>query len=197
MALPKLSAHQPIAGSLPPTRQFLEFMEKTRAAQAMTDEEQQAILDQLAGLVSDLTAVVDALSVQVDRITRQTISTSYANGLAMAGLADGATAKITISAHTRVYTDSSVAVLAGELTGLDYNKAYAIFYDDPDREGGAVAYQRHHDPAEAVTSSIHPFRHLVGVVITPADGSAPPSSGGGSRPPGFPPGDEYEQVIEL
>lgn len=63
MALPKLSAHQPIAGSLPPTRQFLEFMERTRTATENADRDLQDLIDQLAEqlrLINETRAVADA-----------------------------------------------------------------------------------------------------------------------------------------
>ena len=77
------------------------------------------------------------------------------------------------------------------MTGLDYGEAYSIYYDDADRAGGAVTYVATLDPTIAVTSDAHPSRHLVGVVSTPATSGDPPTTGGGTRPPGFPPGGLY------
>ncbi|MDM8352899.1 hypothetical protein [Brevundimonas diminuta] len=200
MALPRLSSKQPIAGNLVPTTQFLNFMEELRKGILSADDGLAQLVNQLEGVVEQLGEVVEqqgelvsALAVQIERLTRQIVSTSYANGLVLSAVADGATAKITISAHTRVYTDGDVSLGAAELTGLEYAKIYAIYYDDPSREGGAVDYQVTLSPTLAVTSDDHPTRHLLGTVTTPADGSAPPSRGGGVTPPGFP-GGTYDFV---
>lgn len=123
---------------------------------------------------------------QIDRLNATLRNTSYTESLTMASEADGATAKITISAHTRVYTDKTVTVDAGEIDGLDYNTTYSVYYDDEDRDGGAVTYEATTLASEATTSGTNPNRHLLGVVLTPATSGDPPTSGSGSSPPGFP-----------
>jgi hypothetical protein len=165
MPLPKLSPQQPIVPGMTPTSVFVQFMEDLRTSV------QQA---------------VDGLQTQIDRLNTQTIGTSYANGLALSGVADGATAKITISVHTRVYTDLTVNLDAGTLTGLAYATTYFVYYDDEDREGGAVSYMTTTNPTVAVTSAPHPYRHFVGTVTTPATSGDPPETGGVVTPPGFP-----------
>ena len=178
MALPRLSAQQPIVTrELTPSSPFLQFMEALRTMQESIDTRQDELLA--------------ALSVQIARLTGQTIATSFADGLTLSAEADGATAKAIISSHTRTYTDASVSVTGATVTGLDYGEAYSIYYDDADRAGGAVTYVATLDPTIAVTSDAHPSRHLVGVVSTPATSGDPPTTGGGTRPPGFPPGGLY------
>lgn len=193
--LPRLKTLDRIVDAMGrPSLAFLKFfntdfagaIERQEGVQANVDAALQAVVDALA-------ATVAALEVQVERLTGQTIGTSFADGLTLDAAADGATAKATISAHTRTYTDDSSPVSAGEVTGLAYGATYSIYYDDADREGGAVTYEATDDPTEAVTSASHPHRHLVGVVTTPATDADPPTSGGGTRPPGFPPGDLYQQ----
>lgn len=142
-------------------------------------------------ILAQLQSQQNQINAQVQRLTKQIISTSHIDGMTFVAEADGATAKITISDHTRVYLDGLVAVDGNVEAGLEYGKAYSIYYDDPDREGGAVDYQATLDPTEAVTSATNPWRHLVGVAVTPATSSDPPVDGGGVRPPGFPPGDLY------
>lgn len=163
---------------------FVQFWEKV----CQLIERQENGQNELLALIQAQTA---AIAEQVSRLTRQIISTSHVDGLTLVGAADGATAKIAISNHTRVYVDSEVAVVGGDFTGLAYGQAYALFYDDPERDGGNVIYFTTMDPTEAVTSATHPDRHLVGVASTPATAGDPPVDGGGTRPPGFPPGDLY------
>lgn len=59
----------------------------------------------------------------------------------------------------------------------------AIYYDDPDRTGGDVAYGLTADDIAARVSPANPYRHYVGYVSTPTAGS-PPANGGGATPPG-------------
>lgn len=142
-------------------------------------------------LIALIQAQSDALAVQVSRLTRQIISTSHVDGLTLTAQADGATAKLTISNHTRVYIDEEVAVTGAVITGLTYGGTYAAYYDDPERDGGTEVYFATLDPTQAVPSAAHPDRHLVGVTTMPASAGDPPTGGGGTRPPGFPPGDLY------
>lgn len=178
-----------------PTPQFLRFFNiDFRGAIQRQDEAQQVIINALQIVQDEQAALLAALQAQVERLTGQTIGTSFADGLTVTGVADGATASIVISAHTRTYTDEAKAIDAGIVSGLEYGKTYSVFYDDPDRIGGAVTYQVTLDPPQAVTSAAHPFRHLVGVAMTPATDLDPPTTGGGTRPPGWPPGDDYQTV---
>lgn len=156
----------------------IERQERGQAAVlARLDEQQQQLQEQFA------------------RIIRQTIATSYANGLTLTASADGATAKVDYSAHVRVYSDLSVPVDGGEITGLDYAKAYFLYYDDPEREGGDVEVFATTNPTVAVASSTYPARHLIGGVTTPGSDLDPPTSGGGTIPPGFPPGEIYNSEV--
>lgn len=123
---------------------------------------------------------------QIDRLNAALRNTSYTVDLTMGSGADGATAKITVSAHTRVYTDKTVTVDAGEIDALLYDTIYNVFYDDADRDGGAVDYGVALLASDATTSSDHPNRHLLGVVTTPATSGDPPTTGSGSAPPGYP-----------
>lgn len=131
-------------------------------------------------------AIVADLAIQVDRLKRQIISTSHVDALTFSAESEGATAKITISDNIRVYVDEEVPVNGDTLTGLDYNKTYAVYYDDPEIDGGTVTYVATLNPTEAVTSATNPYRHLLGVVTTPAAAGNPPNGGGGTRPPGYP-----------
>lgn len=186
MALPVLSDQQPIADTRTgrPTSQFKRFMDETRSAQLLTDDQQAALLAEMATFLADL-------ATQIARINRGFIAISHVDGLVIGAESDGATAKIAINDHTRVYIDRSVAVTGDVLTGLAYDTTYAIFYDDEARAGGAVVYETTLNSQEAVTGAAHPVRHLVGVVTTPATLADPPTGGGGTRPPGYPPGDSY------
>lgn len=96
--------------------------------------------------------------------------------------ADG-TAKITIAAHTRRYADKDVAVAGGVINGLTNATYYDIFYDDPNRAGGAVAYAATTNPPDARLSAAHAIRHYVGYVTTAAAGGQS-TGGGGATPPG-------------
>lgn len=123
---------------------------------------------------------------QIDRLNAALRNTSHTEDLTLSAAADGATASITVTAHRRVYTDRIVELDADTITGLDYNKTYSVYYDDADREGGAVTYVATENATIAVTSGDHPNRHLLGLITTPATSGDPPTTGSGSVPAGFP-----------
>lgn len=102
-----------------------------------------------------------------------------------------------ISNHTRIYADKSVAVTGTGGSPLAIGGAVAgdlvyIYYDDPARAGGAVAYHAlvlaggAGDASSADVSPTYPARHFVCVGSVPASGSStsggsdPGSGGGGS-----------------
>lgn len=89
------------------------------------------------------------------------------------------TTTITIAAHTRKYADgTSVAVAGGSVPVSAPGDVDYVFYDDPSRAGGAVAY---------VVALAQPVqsgdRHVVGAVGVPTVGTA--NGGAGPRPPGY------------
>jgi hypothetical protein len=100
------------------------------------------------------------------------ISNSNVTGCTISATDAGASATITISAHTRNYADgTSVAVAGGSVTGLAYSSHYYLFYDQASLAGGAVAYQATTVGTDALTTAstgAHPNRHLVGDTPTPA-----------------------------
>lgn len=115
--------------------------------------------------------------------TQSAIANSFPIGLTITAADDGT---LTISAHTRRYTDGhpDVAVEGATIaTGLAPGAFRAIGYDDADRVGGAVSYQLFEDDIDARAAPDHPARHYLGYAIIPTAGS-PPSSGGGATPPG-------------
>lgn len=85
---------------------------------------------------------------------------------------------VAIAAHVRRYADgTSASVNAGTAPATAAGDTNYVFYDDPARTGGTVAYQ---------TSTTAPVqtgdRHVVGAVVIPAAGTA--TGGRGPRRPG-------------
>ncbi len=84
---------------------------------------------------------------------------------------------VTIATHTRIYTDRSVSVTGGVLTSYDDASAISdgdtvyVYYDDPNRQGGAVTLKATKVLANAVNSASHLGRHFVGQVTVPTTGS--------------------------
>ena len=114
---------------------------------------------------------------------QQAIATSFPLNLTIAAADTGS---ITISDHTRRYTDghADVAVTGATIaSGLSAGSFRAIYYDDETRTGGAITYALDPDDINARVSPAHPGRHFVGYVTIPTAGS-PPSEGGGATPPG-------------
>jgi hypothetical protein len=118
------------------------------------------------------------------------ISTSWTSpGNILSASDAGSSATITISAHTRKYTDAtSVSVNGGSLTGLSYSTTYTVYYDQTSRAGGSVTYHATTDPNTGLANAAA-GRHLCGKITTPASGGggtsggvSPPSGGGGYSP---------------
>ena len=125
-------------------------------------------------------STADAIQLEAELVN------SYVTGLTLGATDAGASASISISAHSRVYGNgTSVSVNSGSLTGLSYSTAYYIYYDQVSRAGGAVTYA---STTTAATSAQTGNRHFVGVITTPA-AAAGPTSGYGVSPPGI--GDVY------
>lgn len=113
------------------------------------------------------------------------INTSYQADLTVTAT----DSSITISNHTRVYLDGSVAVTGGSIGSLTADTWYYVYYDDPMRGGGAVTYYATTDYFTAFPSATNPYRHYAGYIKTDvvggtgtSGGGALPSGGGGSIP---------------
>jgi hypothetical protein len=112
------------------------------------------------------------------------LANSYTTGLVLTASDAGASATISITAHTRIYGDgTSKAITAGSVTGLAYSTDYRVYYDDPTRAGGVVAFIA---TTSITTAAQAGDRHSVGAVKTPA---ALGVAIGGN--PVFPPGFSY------
>lgn len=127
-----------------------------------------------------LTDAVDAadasLQTQITDLARAVRALSFPSGAAISGTDAGSNATVTVSAHTRLYGSTSVAVNGGSVTGLGYATRQFIYYDDPTDAGGAVSYAATTTQADALTSDTNPNRHFVATIITPA-AAAPPTTG--------------------
>lgn len=139
-------------------------------AQAAADAARAAASDAQAAADAAQTAANTAQSAADDAGAVSKLSGSGVSGLTLEGVDAGTDARITISAHTRVYSDgTSVAVNAGLVTGLAYTTTYYVYYDDATFAGGAVTYAA---TTSDVTAAQTGGRHLVGSVLTPASGAA-------------------------
>ena len=155
-----------------------DFVTEIAAAQAAADAANAAAATaNAAAVVAQDTA---------DAITNESaLAGSYVSGLTMSASDAGADADITISAHTRHYTQpdgttDDVAVSGDTITGLAYSTLYYVYYDDAARAGGAVTYLA--TTTEATAAQIGD-RHTVGAIRTPA-ALAADTGGSGTRPPG-------------
>lgn len=123
------------------------------------------------------TAAASASAAAADSAAAASLANSYPTGLTISATDAGASATITISAHTRNYPQAdgsnvAVSVSGGSLTGLAYSIDYWVYYDDPTRAGGAVTY---HSTTTQATSAQIGDRHAVGAVTTPAAAGGPVS----------------------
>lgn len=131
------------------------------------------------------TAADTANTATADIVEGDSLAKSYVSGATLSATDAGASATITISAHTRKYpqpdgTTVDVAVSGGSITGRAYSTTYYVYYDDPTRAGGAVTYL---STTSDTTAAQLGARHVVGQVVTPA-ALAAPTGGNAIRPPG-------------
>ncbi len=89
----------------------------------------------------------------------------------------GATATITIAAHTRQMPSGGIPYNSGSITGLAFSTKYYVYADDPNFAGGAVTYNA---TTSRETTVADEGRYLVGSITTPADGGG---GTGGDAPP--------------
>ena len=157
-------------------------MDKIEAQEASQDAVIAALVAVTAATVAANAAAATANSAAMAVTEQSNLVSSYPTGATITGTDAGANVTVTVSAHTRVYADtSSVAVNGGSITALAYSTLYYIYYDDPTRVGGAVTYAA---TTSATTAAQTGDRHLVGSVTTPA-AAAPPTGGQYVQPPGI------------
>lgn len=123
-----------------------------------------------------------------DTVNRNdSISTSWTSpGTILSAHDTGSNASITISNHTRKYSDAtSKSVTGATINSLSYSTKYYIYYDDSNRSGGAVTFHATTNPNTALSNGTA-GRHFCGSITTPASGAGdtsgsydPPSGGGG------------------
>ncbi len=169
-------------------------IEKTLNAILALPEIQEGLaeLDEAIVAVGEATevalAAADAAQAAADQTTSATaLANSYPTGVTITATDAGASATITISAHSRVYgttPPTTVAVAGGSITGLAYDTAYFIYYDQASRLGGTVTYVATTDQTTVAQTG---DRHSVGAAVTPVAAGGPL--------PGYkttPPGGNYE-----
>ncbi|MGE0178993.1 MAG: phage tail protein [Sphingomonas sp.] len=104
------------------------------------------------------------------------------------GLLQATDTTITVESHSRRYDDKVRSVDGDTLATVAAEGLWNhVYYDDPDREGGAVTFVATADPQEAANTPSNPYRHYVGSVPTDVMGGSG-QSGGGAAPPGWNPG---------
>jgi hypothetical protein len=161
---------------------FATNIESEVGALEAADAAQAAATAANAAAAAANAAAATAQTAADDITTEANLVNSYVTGLTLGATDAGASASISISAHSRVYGNgATVSVNSGNLTGLSYSTAYYIYYDQASRAGGAVTYA---STTNEATSAQTGNRHFVGVITTPA-AAAGPTSGYGVSPPGI------------
>lgn len=132
----------------------------------------QAALIALDAATAAAQAAADNANASADENRAATaLANSYVEPNPLSAEDAGTNATIDIAAHTRVYGDgTSVSVLGGTVTGLAYETAYYVYYDQPSRTGGSVTYLTTEDYTVASQTG---DRHVVGLILTPATGGTP------------------------
>lgn len=128
------------------------------------------------------TTVLELTETQITALILNSSTTGLTLSITSAGV-------VTISNHSRVYSDKTVAVTGATVTPTGTIAAgdkIAIWYDDQPRVGGVVAYQWARLPGGAgqidayFASSTNPYRHFVCLLIVPTPAASPGSGGSGT-----------------
>lgn len=132
------------------------------------------------------TAAINAAAFQLNSpagLASSFIQSSYIQSAAalLTGTDAGTDATISFLAHTRVYSDKSVSISAGSLTGLAYSTGYYLYYDDATRSSATPTVVATTDYTLAYNSPTYPNRHNLGYIVTPA-AAAGDTSGLGPLP---------------
>lgn len=140
-----------------------------------------------AGIALDAAEVAQAAADAANAAAESVGEVSKLSGSGVTGMTFtasdvGSNVTVTVSAHTRAYSDgTSVAVNGGSIAALAYSTTYYVYYNDPTFAGGAVTYLSTTVQTDAIQTG---DRHLVGQVTTPAAGQ-PDKPGLQPQPPGF------------
>lgn len=186
--VPTRDARTPITEGNLPTGEFVRWLNNVLQPIGFTLNavvaipEIQAALSNLDAATQAAQAAATAANNAAATVTSQAnLANSYVDSNPLSAADAGTNVTVSIAPHTRVYGDgTSVAVSAGTLTGQPYATIVYVYYEDPDREGGAVAYLATTDAAIAAQLD---GRHVVGNVFTPAAGE-PDIDGAPVLPPG-------------
>lgn len=150
---------------------FAEGIESELGALAAADAANAAAVAATAAAATANAAAGTAQSAATDAAAVAALTNSGVTGAVITGTDAGATVTVSVTAHTRVYGNStSVSVNAGSVTGLPYSTLVYIYYDQASRLGGAVTYLA---TTSQTTAAQTGNRHLVGQITTPAALAAP------------------------
>lgn len=148
-------AMQEIEGSIDAV---IEAQAAADAASASADAAQ-AAADSATGAVA---GVASLQSLQNSGVDGDTTITSHDQVTAV---------RVIVSDHTRHYGDgTSIAVTGGAINSLNFGQVYYIYYDDPARAGGAVAYQAATTNTNVLPTDTFPNRHYVGSAVAISSG---------------------------
>ena len=145
----------------------------------------QAAADAAQSTADTAQTAADTAQTTANTVNRNdSISTSWTSpGTILSASDTGSAARITISTHTRKYTDvSSKSVTGDTINGLNYSTTYYVYYDQTSRNGGAVNYHATTNPNTALPGAAA-GRHYCGVITTPVAGGGS-TSGGVDAPSG-------------
>jgi hypothetical protein len=107
-----------------------------------------------------------------DRIMPQALLSNMGtvqNTLPVTATDAGATASVTVDAHTLSRSSGDVEYNAGSITGLAYDTRYYVYTDDEEFTGGAVTYRTTTDKADILGDL---GRYFVSEVTTPEAAAA-------------------------
>ena len=102
------------------------------------------------------------------------------------GVDAGSNASIQVARHDWDYPGETADVTreAATITGLTYSQFYYVYFDDDTLADTTPTYAVTTDPAESLNSTAHPYRHPLGLALTPAAGN-PPEEGGSNAGYGY------------
>lgn len=140
-------------------------------------------LDEAVANANDAAAAANAAANSAKQ--NESLVNSYITAFTAPLISADSSGVVTIANHTRVYGDSSLnpsrTVVGGTIsTGAASGSIVRVYYSDPSRAGGSVAYLFTVDPATPMAQGGN--IHSIGAVAIPATGTG---DGNFVKPPGF------------
>mgnify|MGYP003110624690 CR=1 FL=1 len=165
-----------------PTVQFQALWQRTVESIEAAFTQQGAQIAEISDILAAIQTAQDTATQAAQTAQGVSNEVSLANSTTVpvdGNLSASSSGVVTIAAHQRKYSNKTVNVDSGSITGFAPGSFVRVYYNDSAQEGGAVTYQGTISEIQQSGSV-----HIVGGVLIPEIGQ-PNTAGTGTTPPGY------------